>query len=153
PVRREALGAPARVLRPGSRHLVLDEELPDLDRGRRHGGADPPVPVLRPDRHPAGRGPAVVGGARRRRDPGRPRRPGQRPGPGVVGRTVVGGRQPVGRPSKKVVRTIVVRVETLAVARIRASRSSRATGDATRTFSTYDSSPATEWQASISDSL
>ncbi len=33
PVRREALGAPARLLRRGARHLALDQELPDLDRG------------------------------------------------------------------------------------------------------------------------
>ena len=40
-VRRQALGAPARRLRPRARHLLLDEELPHLDRGRRPRGADP----------------------------------------------------------------------------------------------------------------
>ncbi len=40
-VRRQALGAPARRLRPRARHLVLDEELPHLHRGRRPRGADP----------------------------------------------------------------------------------------------------------------
>ena len=34
PVRRQALGAPARRLRHRARHLLLDEELPHLDRGR-----------------------------------------------------------------------------------------------------------------------
>ena len=34
PVRRQALGAPARGVRPREGHLVLDEELPHLDRGR-----------------------------------------------------------------------------------------------------------------------
>ena len=34
PVRRQALGAPDRVVRRGPRHLLLDEELPHLDRGR-----------------------------------------------------------------------------------------------------------------------
>ena len=33
-VRRQALGAPARRLRHRARHLLLDEELPHLDRGR-----------------------------------------------------------------------------------------------------------------------
>ena len=33
-VRRQALGPPARVVRPRPRHLVLDEELPHLDRAR-----------------------------------------------------------------------------------------------------------------------
>ena len=47
-----------------ARHLVLDEELPHLHRGRRRRGARPAVRVLRPDRHAARRGPAVVGRAR-----------------------------------------------------------------------------------------
>ena len=33
-VRRQALGAPARRLRHRARHLLLDQELPHLDRGR-----------------------------------------------------------------------------------------------------------------------
>ena len=50
-----------------ARHLVLDEGLPDRDRGRRPGGARPGVPLLRPG-SPAARGrPGVVA---------RPRRPG-----------------------------------------------------------------------------
>ena len=46
-----------RLLRPGARHLGLDQELPHLDRGRRPRRDRPDLPVLRPDRHPAGRGP------------------------------------------------------------------------------------------------
>ena len=42
-------------VRPRARHLLLDEELPHLDRGRRPRGADPHLRVLRPDPHPAGR--------------------------------------------------------------------------------------------------
>ena len=38
-VRRQALGAPARDVRRGARHLLLDEELPHLDRGHRPRGA------------------------------------------------------------------------------------------------------------------
>ena len=39
-VRRQALGAPARGLRPRARHLVLDQELPHLHRAGRRRGAD-----------------------------------------------------------------------------------------------------------------
>ena len=49
------------VVRRGPRHLLLDEELPHLDRGQRPGGADPHLRVLRPDPHPARRGPGLVG--------------------------------------------------------------------------------------------
>ena len=63
-LRREALGAPARRVRPRARHLVLDEELPHRHRAGRPGRAEPPVPVLRPDLHAARDGPEVVGGLR-----------------------------------------------------------------------------------------
>ncbi len=55
-----------------------------------------------------------------------------------------------GRPSYGVESTIVVRVETFAADRTRASRSSRSTGVATRTLRMYDSSPATDQHDSIS---
>ena len=63
-VRRQAVDPPARVLRHRARHLLLDQELPDLDRGRGPRGAEPHLRVLRPDPHPAGRGPALVDRAR-----------------------------------------------------------------------------------------
>ena len=78
-VRRQALGAPARRLRHRARHLLLDEELPHLDRGdlRRRAVAD--LRVLRPDPH-AARSPASSGGpstatstSRRSRPPRWPR--------------------------------------------------------------------------------
>ena len=59
-------------------------------------------------------------------------------------------RQCVGRFSYGVDSTIVVRVETLAVLRTRASRSSRSAGVATRTLMMYDSTPATDQHDSIS---
>ncbi len=63
-VRRQALGPPARRLRHRARHLVLDQELPHLHRGRRPRGAEPDLRVLRPDPHPAPRRPGLVGAAR-----------------------------------------------------------------------------------------
>src|SRR4029078_156902 len=39
--RRQAVGAPGLVVRRDQGHLLLDEELPHLDRGRRPGGPDP----------------------------------------------------------------------------------------------------------------
>ena len=43
-----------------ARHLVLDEELPHRHRGRRRAGAEPRVPLLRPDLHAARVGPGLV---------------------------------------------------------------------------------------------
>jgi hypothetical protein len=39
---RQAMGPPVVRIRPGTGHLVLDEELPDLTGGRRPGRAHPP---------------------------------------------------------------------------------------------------------------
>jgi hypothetical protein len=61
-LRREALGAPGLPVRHRPRHLVLDEELPDRDRGRRRARAQPRVPLLRPDLPAALPRPAVVAG-------------------------------------------------------------------------------------------
>src|SRR6202035_890352 len=47
-VRGQALGPPGVQVRHRTRHLVLDEELPDRDRGRRPRGTRAGVPVLRP---------------------------------------------------------------------------------------------------------
>ena len=52
------------LLRHRARHLLLDQELPHLDRGRRPRGARAHLRVLRPDPHPSPRGPGVVGRAR-----------------------------------------------------------------------------------------
>ena len=54
-VRGQALGPPGVQVRHGTRHLVLDEGLPDGDRGRRPRGARAGVPLLRPGA-PAARG-------------------------------------------------------------------------------------------------
>ena len=54
-LRRQALGAPGRRVRPRARHQLLDEELPHRHRAHRRGGAGPPVHLLRPDRDAAGR--------------------------------------------------------------------------------------------------
>src|SRR5205823_12028247 len=66
-------------------HLLLDQELPDRGGGRRPARAAPRVRLLRPDPHPARRGPAVVGGQGAR--PGR-QRPGLARGRPHPGRTV-----------------------------------------------------------------
>ncbi len=76
----QALGAPARRLRHRARHLLLDEELPHLDRGHRPRGPDPHLRVLRPDPHPPRGRPAVVG---RARQPRRVRAQGRRGRRGV----------------------------------------------------------------------
>ena len=68
-------------IRHRARHLVLDEELPHLDRGHRPRGALPHLRVLRPDPHPPRRRPGVVGLARR---PRRDRAQGGRGGRGVA---------------------------------------------------------------------
>ena len=73
-VRRQALGAPDRGVRPRARHLVLDEELPDRHRGDRPGGAGATLRVLRPDPHPARVGAGLVA---RARPVSRPRRSGR----------------------------------------------------------------------------
>lgn len=65
PVRREAVGASARRLRPGAGDLLLDQELPHRHRTGRPGGVEPPLPVLRPDLDASGGGPDVVGRAGR----------------------------------------------------------------------------------------
>src|SRR5690606_33680900 len=59
----ETGGPPGGRVRPGARHLVLDRELPHPVGGRPAGRAVPAVPVLRPDRHPAGVRSALVGQA------------------------------------------------------------------------------------------
>ena len=84
-VRRQAVGAPARVVRPRARHLATGRRT-TAPRSRR------PTPRRSPGRYeyydpidtlPAG-GPAVVGRARRRRRPGRSYRPPrQRPHSGL----------------------------------------------------------------------
>ena len=66
PVRRQAVGSSGHRVRPGSRDLQLDEELPDRDRERGSGGVHAAVPLLRPDRHAPAGGPGVVAGAARR---------------------------------------------------------------------------------------
>src|SRR4029077_12120711 len=63
------------------RHLLLDEELPHLDRGRGPRGAVPALRVLRPDPHPSRRGPGVVG---RARPPRRVRAQGRRGRRGIT---------------------------------------------------------------------
>ena len=63
-LRRQALGAPGGQVRHRPRHLVLDEELPHRHRGRRRAGAQPRVPLLRPDLHAARIGPGLVAGLR-----------------------------------------------------------------------------------------
>ena len=70
-LRRQALGAPGRRVRPRARHQLLDEELPHRHRAHRRGGAGPPLHLLRPDRDAAGERAGVVGRARAR--------PGARP--------------------------------------------------------------------------
>ena len=64
-----------------ARHLLLDQELPHLDRGSRPRGADPHLRVLRPDPHAARRGTGVVDRARVAR---RVRAAGRRGGGGVA---------------------------------------------------------------------
>ena len=84
-VRREALGAPARRLRHRARHLLLDEELQDLHRGRRPRGALAHLRVLRPDPlpprgRPGSGGPSTAASTRPRSRPPRwPRPPGVPP--------------------------------------------------------------------------
>ena len=73
-VRRQAVGAPAQRVRPRARHLLLDQELPHLDRARRRAGARAHVRLLRPDPHAAGVGSAVVARAGRHRRRRRARR-------------------------------------------------------------------------------
>ena len=69
-VRRQALGAHAHRVRPGARHLVLDEELPHVDRGQcSRDVLDQRYAVLRPDRHAARVGPEVVAQEARGRGP------------------------------------------------------------------------------------
>ena len=60
-LRRQALGAPGRRVRPRARHQLLDEELPHRHRAHRRGRAGPPLHVLRPDRDAAGERAGVVG--------------------------------------------------------------------------------------------
>ena len=69
-VRRQALGAHGHRVRPRARHLVLDEELPHLDRGRRRRGArrSATPTTTRSTRCPR---PARSGGASRRPSNGR----------------------------------------------------------------------------------
>src|SRR6266511_3075911 len=67
PVRRQALGQPARRVRPRAGHLVLDEELPHWHRVRGSRGAHPPLPLLRPDLDAARGGQGVLARTRRRR--------------------------------------------------------------------------------------
>ena len=76
----------------------------------------------------------------------RPRRPAERP---VAASSDGGG--VTGRFSYGVDSTTVVLVDSPALPRIWASNASSAAGEATRTLTMYDSTPATEWQASISD--
>ncbi len=84
-VRRQALGPPDRRLRRRARHLLLDQELPDLHRGRRPRGPLAYVRVLRPDPHPPRRRPGVVGSSTATstsppsRPPRSPRPPAVRP--------------------------------------------------------------------------
>ena len=59
-VRRQALGAPGRDLRDRARDVVLAQELPHLDRGRRRPGAVARVRLLRPDLHAPRGGAALV---------------------------------------------------------------------------------------------
>ena len=56
----QAVGAPGRAVRRGTRRLLLDEGLPHRDRGGRPAGADAGIPLLRPDSPAAGSQPAVV---------------------------------------------------------------------------------------------
>ena len=70
PLRRQAVGAPGRRVRPRARHQLLDEELPHRHRAHRRGRAGPSLHLLRPDRDAAGERPGVVGRAGAR--PGRP---------------------------------------------------------------------------------
>src|SRR4029453_14741195 len=71
PLRRQALGPPARVLRPREGHLLLDQELPHRHRVRRSRRPQPPLRVLRPHPYPAGVGQGVLAQVRG---------PGHRPG-------------------------------------------------------------------------
>ncbi len=59
-VRRQALGAPGRHLRPRPWHLLLAQELPHVDRERGRRRHQRRVRLLRPDPHAARAWPAVV---------------------------------------------------------------------------------------------